>query len=43
VLVVVLRNGDWVKIKWTEVVVGDIVKVMNSSFFPCDLVLLSSR
>ena len=42
-LVAVLRRGDWEVIKWTEVVVGDIVKVVNSNFFPCDLILLSSR
>ncbi|KAI0226825.1 Phospholipid-transporting ATPase IB [Lamellibrachia satsuma] len=40
--VLVLRRGDWEVIKWTEVVVGDIVKVVNSNFFPCDLILLSS-
>lgn len=39
----VLRNGELVKIKWLEVVVGDIVKVQNDNFFPADLILLSSR
>ena len=39
----VLRDGNWQIVKWTQVVVGDIVKVVNSTFFPADLVLLSSR
>ena len=39
----VLRDGNWQIIRWTEVVVGDIVKVVNDQFFPADLVLLSSR
>lgn len=39
----VLRDGGWQALKWTEVVVGDIVKVVNGQFFPADLVLLSSR
>ena len=30
-------------IYWTEVKVGDIVKVNNEEFFPADLLLLSSR
>ncbi|XP_014674713.1 PREDICTED: probable phospholipid-transporting ATPase IA [Priapulus caudatus] len=38
----VLRHGDWRLLKWTEVGVGDIVKIMNGQFFPADLILLSS-
>eukprot|EP00047_Mylnosiga_fluctuans_P006561 m.247712 g.247712 ORF g.247712 m.247712 type:complete len:1182 (-) comp15473_c0_seq1:193-3738(-) len=38
----VLRMGTFVTIRWKEVVVGDIVKVSNSQFFPADMVLLSS-
>ncbi|KAK2169777.1 hypothetical protein LSH36_7g16091 [Paralvinella palmiformis] len=41
-IVLVLRDGNWQSLKWTEVVVGDIVKILNSQFFPTDLVLLSS-
>ncbi|KAK6645447.1 hypothetical protein RUM43_001724 [Polyplax serrata] len=40
--VAVLRDGSWTDVKWTNVVVGDIVKVRNNQFFPADLVLLSS-
>ena len=39
----VLRNGNWQSLPWTDVVVGDIVKVVSGHFFPADLVLLSSR
>lgn len=39
----VLRCGNWQQLHWTEVVVGDLVKVTNGQFFPADLVLLSSR
>jgi len=35
------RRGWDIK-KWKEVCVGDILKVDNSSFFPADLILLSS-
>ncbi|XP_023932468.1 probable phospholipid-transporting ATPase IA isoform X1 [Lingula anatina] len=38
----VLRRHDWQLIKWTDVVVGDFVKVVSGEFFPTDLVLLSS-
>uniref|UniRef100_A0AAG5DM45 Phospholipid-transporting ATPase n=1 Tax=Anopheles atroparvus TaxID=41427 RepID=A0AAG5DM45_ANOAO len=38
----VLQNGQWIRIKWQELAVGDIVKVQNDTFFPADLVLLSS-
>ncbi|XP_074651102.1 putative phospholipid-transporting ATPase IA isoform X3 [Tubulanus polymorphus] len=40
--VLVLRDGDWQLIRWTQVVVGDFVKVIAGQFFPADLVLLSS-
>ena len=39
----VLRNGVWTSMKWREVVVGDLVKVISGQFFPADLILLSSR
>ena len=34
--------GNWQTKMWKEVMVGDIVKVENTKFFPADLVLLSS-
>jgi P-type E1-E2 ATPase len=39
----VLRDGHWLWIQWCNVMVGDIVKVHNNTFFPADLVFLSSR
>ncbi|XP_064608442.1 probable phospholipid-transporting ATPase IA isoform X3 [Liolophura sinensis] len=41
-VVSVLRDGDWHSLKWNQVVVGDIVKIVGHHFFPADLVLLSS-
>ncbi|XP_025087156.1 LOW QUALITY PROTEIN: probable phospholipid-transporting ATPase IA [Pomacea canaliculata] len=41
-LVQVHRGHEWVTVKWTQVVVGDIVKVCDGGFFPADLILLSS-
>jgi len=38
----VLQNNRWVKKRWMEVCVGDILRVENSSFFPADLILLAS-
>lgn len=40
--VLVLKNGDWLPVKWIDVAVGDLVKITSSKFFPADLVLLSS-
>jgi len=39
----VLRNGVLVQEKWSEIGIGDIIKVTNNNIFPADLVLLSSR
>jgi magnesium-transporting ATPase (P-type) len=39
----VLRDGRWMSVQWLGVEVGDIVKVQNDSFFPADMMLLSSR
>lgn len=39
----VLRDGRWLSVQWLGVEVGDIVKVQNDSFFPADMMLLSSR
>ncbi|XP_059479634.1 probable phospholipid-transporting ATPase IA isoform X2 [Neocloeon triangulifer] len=38
----VLRSGAWDSVMWRNVEVGDVVKVHNDSFFPADMVLLSS-
>ncbi|CAG9857925.1 unnamed protein product [Phyllotreta striolata] len=38
----VLRQNRWVTVKWKNIIVGDVVKVLNNTFFPADLVLLSS-
>ncbi|XP_039305237.1 probable phospholipid-transporting ATPase IA isoform X2 [Solenopsis invicta] len=38
----VLRDGRWQWIQWRAVAVGDVVKVHNNTFFPADLILLSS-
>jgi phospholipid-transporting ATPase len=40
--ILVLRNKEFQELLWKQVVVGDIVKVTNDSFFPTDLVILSS-
>jgi P-type E1-E2 ATPase len=39
----VLRDGHWLWVQWLNVMVGDIVKVHNNTFFPADLAILSSR
>ncbi|KAH9523120.1 Phospholipid-transporting ATPase IA [Bulinus truncatus] len=41
-LVAVHRNGKWQDIQWKDVLVGDIVRVDDGSYFPADLLLLSS-
>ncbi|XP_047989999.1 probable phospholipid-transporting ATPase IA isoform X2 [Leguminivora glycinivorella] len=38
----VLHQGRWMSLRWSELVVGDIVKVINNQFYPADLVLLST-
>ncbi|XP_065215293.1 probable phospholipid-transporting ATPase IA isoform X3 [Planococcus citri] len=37
-----LRDGEWKWIKWKEVMVGDIVKVLNNTFFPADLLVFAT-
>ncbi|KAJ8973941.1 hypothetical protein NQ317_002445 [Molorchus minor] len=39
----VLRGDNWISVRWKDVIVGDIVKVLNNTFFPADLALISSR
>ena len=43
IIISVLRDGNWQILQWTEVMVGDLVKITNGQFFPADIVLLSSR
>ena len=35
-------DGEFDNAKWTDLKVGDIVKVEKDEFFPADLILLSS-
>lgn len=37
-----LRDDMWSLVRWEELCVGDIVKIQNNTFFPADLLLLSS-
>ncbi|KAH8300651.1 hypothetical protein KR018_001323 [Drosophila ironensis] len=37
-----LENGSWNIVRWEELTVGDIIKVGINTFFPADLILLSS-
>ena len=39
---IVIRNGQWEKVRWHQLRVGDIVRVESEQYFPADLVLLSS-
>ncbi|KAH6937135.1 hypothetical protein HPB50_025756 [Hyalomma asiaticum] len=41
-IVLALRDGEWKGIRWTQVMVGDFLKITSGQFFPADLVLLSS-
>lgn len=38
----VIRNGGWQSVEWRHVQVGEFVRVVSGSFFPADIVLLSS-
>lgn len=38
----VIKNGMYYVEQWKDLVVGDIVKVYNNSFFPADLVVLAT-
>ncbi|XP_064536082.1 probable phospholipid-transporting ATPase IA isoform X4 [Drosophila montana] len=37
-----LENDTWTTVRWSELTVGDIIKVVIDTFFPADLILLSS-
>ncbi|KAJ6245375.1 putative phospholipid-transporting atpase [Anaeramoeba flamelloides] len=41
-LVEVLREGEWQKIFWKNIRVGDITKIYGKEFFPADIALLST-
>lgn len=41
-LVLVLSGDTFIQKKWSQVVVGDLVRIENSNYFPADLVILSS-
>ncbi|CAG9326924.1 ATP8A1_3 [Blepharisma stoltei] len=36
------QNSQWVKIKWEQVKVGDVLFVSKDEYFPADMILLSS-
>ncbi|XP_077289353.1 ATPase phospholipid transporting 8A1 isoform X2 [Arctopsyche grandis] len=38
----VLKEGQWSRIQWQRLQVGDIIKVQKDDFFPADLVLIAS-
>jgi len=38
----IFRNGTFVKAKWKDIRVGDIVKVVTNEIFPADMLLLKS-
>ncbi|GBG85508.1 hypothetical protein CBR_g40147 [Chara braunii] len=38
----VMRSGTWLTVPWSDVVVGDIVRVKTDTFFPADLLCLAS-
>lgn len=38
----VMRNGKFVEINWSKVVIGDIVMTEAEDMFPADLILIAS-
>ena len=38
----VLQGGEFIKKKWLDIIVGDIVKVENAGYFPADIIVLST-
>jgi magnesium-transporting ATPase (P-type) len=36
------NNGEWENIEWKDLIVGDIVKVEDSEYFPADVLLLAA-
>jgi len=41
-LVETLQGRMWIKVPWSDVAVGDIVRVVQDQYFPADLLLLAS-
>jgi len=39
----VVKNGRLQSVKWESLRVGDVIKVENKQFFPCDVFLLGSK
>jgi phospholipid-transporting ATPase len=39
----ILRNGEFIYVKWKEIKCGDIVECLYDETFPCDLLLLYSK
>lgn len=35
-------NGDWVKVNWRDLKVGDTVKIVKNEYFPSDILILTS-
>lgn len=38
----VFRGGYFIEIEWSQVLVGDVVRVREKDLFPADLILLAS-
>lgn len=38
----ILRNNQWVKVKWSDIQVGDIIKLLNGYFAPADFILFAT-
>eukprot|EP00252_Welwitschia_mirabilis_P016484 TRINITY_DN3634_c0_g1_i2.p1 TRINITY_DN3634_c0_g1~~TRINITY_DN3634_c0_g1_i2.p1 ORF type:complete len:369 (+),score=47.07 TRINITY_DN3634_c0_g1_i2:263-1369(+) len=38
----VLQDGQWIEVPWKKLQVGDLVRVKQDTFFPADLLFLSS-
>ena len=38
----VLKEGEWIKIQWQDILVGQYVKVLTNEIVPADLILVHS-
>lgn len=38
----ILRNGNFHQMQWKDIYIGDIVKVKDNEFLPCDMIVLKS-
>jgi phospholipid-transporting ATPase len=41
-LIDVLQGRSWIKTPWSQLAVGDIVKVNQDQYFPADILFLAS-